>query len=61
MQLISGIYCKPTKSTVNCRRVNRELRRHKLALASFVSVPRLIKAKYFNRPRLTEITTQVSQ
>jgi hypothetical protein len=31
------------KKDVNCRRINRERMRHKLALASFVCVPRLVK------------------
>lgn len=41
------------KETVNKRRLNDELMRRKIALASFINVPRLIKKPRFeNNPRL---------
>lgn len=35
---------KCAKVSVNARRINKEIMRHKLALASFIDVPRLVKA-----------------
>lgn len=51
--LISGIYkTQPRKRDVNVRRINREVMRHKLAVASFISVPRLLTAKFDNHPQM---------
>ena len=33
---------KRAKSNVNCRRINKETMRHKLAVASFINAPRLM-------------------
>jgi len=42
--LISSLYSREVpKKDVNCRRINRERMRSKLAQASFISVPRLVK------------------
>ena len=41
--LISGIYKVRLKQNVNTRRVNREMKRSKLAYACFVPNPRLRK------------------
>jgi len=42
--LISSLYRRlPRKTTVNARRINRERMRVKLAKASFINVPRLVK------------------
>jgi hypothetical protein len=41
-----GAKCLPSrlfKASVNATRINREMMRHKLAVASFVSAPRLVK------------------
>ncbi len=44
MRVISSIYRRlPTKTQVNTRRINKETMRHKLAIASFVAMPRLVK------------------
>lgn len=49
MPLVSSLYSKPVqKDTVNIRRINKEQRRKKLALASFIPVPRLVKG-FHNR------------
>lgn len=50
--LTSPIYRSlPRKVNVNARRINKELRRKKLALASFIPVPRLVKG-FRNTPKL---------
>lgn len=39
------------KSTVNGRRVNRETKRHKLAVATFVNLPRLVTDSGYKLPK----------
>lgn len=52
-RVISNIYkTLPRKRDVNKRRINRETMRHKLAVASFISVPRLLTAKFDNHPQM---------
>lgn len=40
-----------SKDTVDTRRVNKEKRRHDLAQACFVNVPRLVTAKGYKLPK----------
>lgn len=42
------------KQRVNVRDYNKQVRKRKLRLASYVSAPRLIKG-YHNHPRLVEV------
>lgn len=50
--MVSPIYHRlPRKNDINYRRIAKELKRRKLALASFVPFPRLIKG-FHNNPKL---------
>lgn len=40
-----------SKDSVNIRRVNREKRRHDLAVATFVNLPRLVTSKGYKLPK----------
>ena len=52
--LVSNLYTRlPRKWTINTQRINREAMRHKLALASFVPAPRLVKG-FHNNPVMSK-------
>lgn len=51
MRITNWSRIRAIKDTVNTRRVNRELKRHKLAQACFVSLPRLVLNSGYKLPK----------